>query len=327
MQEKQYADLVWDRDESAHKAFIENLAPIVLFTHNRLEHTQRTIEALQKNVYAKESELYIYSDGPKNEAANESVEAVRLFLHQVDSFKQVHIIERDKNWGLAKNIIDGVTSIVNKYGKIIVLEDDIETSKYFLKYMNDALEVYKNEARIMEVNGYAPPCMDKKLPQTFFIGGADCWGWATWERAWKYFWREPEKVRDSFSEEEIYHFDMEGAHTGYWEQIIANCNGSLYTWAIFWYAAIFKANGLSLMPRESLVRNEGFDGTGEHCGESNIFNTTLVNSSVSKFPLVLKENKIARNNLRQFFLKQYNGNKQNKLCRGLRYIIRKIQRI
>lgn len=327
MQEEKYADLIWDHDEDAHKKFIENLAPIVLFTYNRLEHTKKTIAALQQNMYAADSELYIYSDGPKNDAAKESVEAVRAFLHQVDGFKMVHIVEREKNWGLAENIIDGVTDIVNKYGKIIVLEDDIVTAKYFLKYMNDALEVYKDETRVMEINGYACENMDKNLPQAFFIEGADCWGWATWARAWKYFQREPEKVRDSFTQEDIFHFDMEGAHTGYWEQIIANCKGSLYTWAIFWHAAIFKANGLSLMLRDSFVKNEGFDGTGEHCGELNVYNATLVNNAVSKFPLVLKENKIARENLRQFFLNHYNSSKQNILCRGSRYIIRKLRSI
>ncbi len=325
MQEEKYADLIWAHDEQQHKKFMENLAPIVLFTYNRLAHTKKTIEALQQNVYAEDSELYIYSDGPKNAAVKESVEAVRLFLHQVDGFKQVHIIEREKNWGLAENIIDGVTSIVNKYGKIIVLEDDIVTSRYFLKYMNDALEVYKDDARVMEINGYAPLGMDKNLPQVFFIEGADCWGWATWSRAWKYFRREPEKIRDEFTREDIFHFDMEGAHTGYWDQIIANCNGSLYTWAIFWHVAIFKANGLSLMPRDSLVSNEGFDGTGEHCNESNMYISNVVDAPVKNFPLILEENKIARENLRQFFLKQYNLGKRNILLRGLRYIMRKIR--
>lgn len=324
MQEEKYADLIWDHDEDAHKKFIENLAPIVLFTYNRLEHTQKTIAALQENLYAAESELYIYSDGPKNDAAKESVEAVRLFLHQVDGFKQVHIIERDKNWGLAENIIDGVTSIVNEYGKIIVLEDDIVTGKYFLKYMNDALEVYKNESRVMEINGYAPDNIGKNLPQAFFIEGADCWGWATWARAWKFFRREPERVRDSFTQEDIFHFNMEGAYTGYWEQVIANCNGSLYTWAIFWHAAIFTANGLSLMPRDSFVNNEGLDGTGEHCGESRLLAATVNDKPVDKFPMVLAENKTARENLRQFLFRHSNCSKKNILYRGLRYIMSKI---
>jgi len=302
MHEEKYADLVWDYDEAAHERFIENLAPIVLFAYNRLEHTKKTIEALQQNVYAKDSELYIYSDAPKNEAAKESVEVVRAFLHQVDGFKQVHIIERDKNWGLAKNIIDGVTGIVNKYGKIIVLEDDIVTSRYFLKYMNDALEVYKDEKRVMEVNGYMPQINTEGIPETFFLKYADCWGWATWARAWKHFRREPEAIRDSFTQDEIYKFNLNGADEGRWEQIVANCDGRLYTWAIFWDVAIFKNHGLSLMVRNSLVANVGTDGSGEHCQTMVAFQTKINDKPIMKYPLTIQENKFARETFEDFFL-------------------------
>ena len=301
MHEEKYADLIWDHDEAAYKKFIENLAPIVLFTYNRLEHTQKTIEALKQNVYAGDSELYIYSDGPKNEEAKESVAAVRSFLRQVDGFKQVHIIERDKNWGLAENIIDGVTSIVNKYGKIIVLEDDIVTSKYFLKYMNDALEVYKNEDRVMEINGYMPKIKKEGIPETFFLEYADCWGWATWARAWEYFRREPDAIRVSFTKDEIYKFNLNGADDGRWDQIVANCDGRLYTWAIFWDVAIFKNHGLSLMVRDSLVDNNGMDGSGEHCSTMGDFKTIINNEPILEYPLTIKENKFARRNFENFF--------------------------
>lgn len=301
MHEEKYADLVWDYDEAAHERFIENLAPIVLFAYNRLEHTKKTIEALQQNMYASDSELYIYSDGSKNEAAQESVEAVREFLHQVDGFKQIHIIERDENWGLADNIIDGVTNIVNKYGKIIVLEDDIVTSKYFLKYMNDALEVYKNEDRVMEINGYMPQIKKEGIPETFFLEYADCWGWATWARAWKYFRREPDAIRASFTKDEIYKFNLNGADDGRWDQIVANCDGRLYTWAIFWDVAIFKNHGLSLMVRDSLVDNVGKDGSGEHCTTMVAFQTNISNEPIVEYPLNTKEHVFVRINFEEFF--------------------------
>lgn len=300
MREEKYADLVWDYDEAAHETFMENLAPIVLFTYNRLEHTKKTIEALQQNLYAKDSELYIYSDAPKYEAAKESVESVRAFLHQVDGFRKVHIIERGENWGLARNIIDGVTSIVNKYGKIIVLEDDIVTSRYFLKYMNDALEVYKDEERVMEINGYMPQIKTEGILETFFLEYADCWGWATWARAWKYFRREPEAIRDSFTREEIFKFNLNGEYD-FWDQIIANCEGRIYTWAIFWHAAIFKNKGLSLMVRDSLVDNNGMDGSGEHCSMTGAFKAKINDKPIVKYPLTIQENKFARANFEEFF--------------------------
>ena len=124
---------------------MKNLSPIILFVYNRPWHTQQTIEALQKNELASESDLIIYSDEAKTENEQENVDKVRLYIEQIDIFNKITIIKREKNWGLANNIIDGVTKVVDQYGKIIVIEDDIVTSPYFLKYMNEALDFYKNE--------------------------------------------------------------------------------------------------------------------------------------------------------------------------------------
>lgn len=156
----EYADLIWDKDKEKHEEFINNLAPIVLFAYNRLDHIRQTIEALRNNVYAAESCLYVYSDAPKDGNDIESVKLVREYLHQINGFKDIQIIEREDNFGLARNIIDGVTNIVNLYGKIIVLEDDIVTSKWFLKYMNDALVIYENSSEVMAISSF---CWAKNL--------------------------------------------------------------------------------------------------------------------------------------------------------------------
>lgn len=161
-------------------------APIALFVYNRLNHTQRTITALQQNSLAQESELYIFSDGPKDEAGVEKVETIRKYLKTISGFKSVHIKERPENWGLAKSIIEGATEIVGQFGKIIVLEDDIVTSPHFLKYLNEALDLYQNEEKVISVHGYIYP-VKQVLPETFFLRGADCWGWATWQRGWRLF--------------------------------------------------------------------------------------------------------------------------------------------
>ena len=139
-------------------------APIVLFVYNRIEHTKITIEALKNNIYADESDLYIFSDGPKNEGAFEKVNEIRKILRNISGFRNVYIIEREKNYGLADNIISGVTEIVNKYKKVIVLEDDIVTSKYFLKFMNDSLDRYENNNEVMSVSGYISPIKSDNLP-------------------------------------------------------------------------------------------------------------------------------------------------------------------
>ena len=124
------------------------ISPIVLFVYNRLWHTRQTIEALQKNELASQSELFIYADGARNENEIDQVFEVRCYIEEVEGFKKVTITERDKNWGLANSIINGVTQIVNKYGRVIVLEDDLVTSPFFLRYMNDALDIYKDNNEI-----------------------------------------------------------------------------------------------------------------------------------------------------------------------------------
>jgi hypothetical protein len=165
-----------------------NKAPIILFVYNRPWHTKQTVEALQKNELAKDSELFIYSDAPRDASAEQAVQEVREYIRNIDGFKNITIVERDENWGLAKSIIDGVTKIVNEYGKVIVLEDDHVTSKYFLNYMNDALEFYKDTKEVWHISGWNYPLggifSSKK---TFLWRVMNCWGWATWADRWQHF--------------------------------------------------------------------------------------------------------------------------------------------
>ena len=134
-----------------------NLSPIVLFVYNRPAHTQRAIESLESNRLAEESELFIFSDAPQDDKVAEGVRAVRNYLKTIKGFKKVIINERDKNLGLSGNIIAGVTDIVTRYGKVIVLEDDLVVSRHFLDFMNDALLFYENEPKVISVCGYMYP--------------------------------------------------------------------------------------------------------------------------------------------------------------------------
>lgn len=313
------SDLIWDRDGEKHKIFIDNLAPIVLFTYNRLDHTRQTIEALQKNVYAAESVLYIYSDAQKNEKATESVKAVRAYIHQVAGFKEIHIIEREENWGLARNIIDGVTQIVSEYGKIIVLEDDIVTSKWFLKYMNDGLELYKDNPKVMAISGFTEPVKNNDLPDTFFLSWTSCWGWATWDRLWNDFKRNPQELVDKYTDKDIKKFNLDGAFD-YWSQVVANNEGKLYTWAIFFYATVFEKKGLVLFSKRSLSRNIGFDNSGEHCGHDD----SLQNMQMQTVPVRFSTNMVVEaspeisDRFKNFF--KHRNQSSSKIRRAIRKI-------
>lgn len=148
-----------------------SFSPIVLFAYNRPTHTQRTLDALSLNPEALESELYIYCDGPKSKMSDEDLKKINQVVDIAKGekrFKTVEVRVGVKNKGLANSIIGGVTEIVEKHGRIIVLEDDIETSSGFLGYMNNALTLYENNDDVMHVSGYMYPTR-QDLPETFFL--------------------------------------------------------------------------------------------------------------------------------------------------------------
>lgn len=244
-----------------------NLAPIVLFVYNRPWHTQQTIEALKKNELAKESDLFIYSDEAKNEDARKSVDEVREYINKIDGFKEITIIKRNKNFGLADSIIDGVTSVVNEYGKIIVMEDDIVTSSAYLSYMNSMLNQYQDNDKIWHISGWNYPVNIKRNGDIFFWKVMNCWGWATWSDCWKCFEKDASRLVKDWSPQQKRDFDLGGSGF-FWPQVEANARLKINTWAIFWYATIYENNGLCINPCQSYVNNIGHDGSGEHCGDN-----------------------------------------------------------
>ena len=249
-------------------------APILLFTYNRLAHTRRCVEALLKNSLATESELFIYSDGAKDDTQQAAVNEVRYYIHNIRGFKQITIIQRDENWGLARNIIDGVTTQVNRYGKVIVLEDDLVVAPHFLQFMNDALETYKDEPKV----GHIQACdftQDPTLPDTFLIKWTGSWGWGTWDRAWKHFNPNGQELLQELEERKLtYTFDFNGKY-GYTRMLRRQIAGKNNSWAIRWNASLFLKGILSLNVGRSLVQNEGFDGSGTHCGGGGLYASTL----------------------------------------------------
>lgn len=275
------------------------LAPIVLFTYNRLWHTKQTVEALQKNALANESELFIYSDGAKNDAVSLHVRNVREYLQTIEGFKKVNVIEREKNWGLANSIIDGVTNIVNKYGKIIVLEDDLVTSPCFLTYMNEALTLYENEPKVISIHGYIYPVAE--LPDTFFLKGADCWGWATWKRGWDRFEANGQKLLDEVSKRKLQkEADFDGAYA-YTQMLKDQIQGKNNSWAIRWYFSALLQDALTLYPGKSYVQNIGLDGQGTHCSATTVYDVAL-NFDVALNNVAIREDKVAKAKIRGYFL-------------------------
>ena len=278
---------------------MRKLAPIVLFTYNRLWHTKQTIEALQKNELAKESELFIFSDGGKDETSWEKVNEVREYLKTINGFKKVILTFQDNNIGLADSIISGVTKIVNQYGKIIVLEDDIVTSQYFLKFMNEALDFYEKENKVWHISGWNYPIMKEDSNETFLWRGMNCWGWATWKNRWEYFEKNTKKLIEVFSEDDIYKFNLEGS-CDFWSQVLANNEGKINTWAIYWYAIIFKNNGLCLNPVSTFIDNIGFGEESSHCKSKKNYVDTVKTIYKISFQTNISESKIYTEKIKKY---------------------------
>jgi hypothetical protein len=276
------------------------LAPIVLFVYNRPEHTAMTVESLLKNDLAAESSIYIYSDGPKNNKEVRVVEKVREYIRKAEGFKEKHIVERERNLGLAQSVISGVSDVINNHGRVIVLEDDLVSSPYFLRYMNEALELYMDEERVISIHGYNYP-VRAKLPDTFFLKGADCWGWATWKRGWDLFEPDGQKLLHELRTRNLaYEFDFNGAY-GYTEMLQDQIKGKNNSWAIRWYASAFLKGKLTLYPGKSLICNIGLDGSGVHCGASKAYDIDISRAGtafVEKIPI--EEDAAARKEIEKY---------------------------
>ncbi len=249
-------------------------APIALFVYRRLSHTKTTVESLLRNKEARDSTLYIFSDAAKAEKDSAAVNEVREYIHALSGFKAVHIVEQETNQGLAKSIIAGVTSVLREHGRVIVVEDDLLLSPYFLQYMNDGLNLYENAEQVASIHGYTYP-VDIKLPETFFLRGTDCWGWATWSRAWRIFEPDTARLYRQITDAGLANeFDYNG-YAGNIKMLHNQIAGKIDSWAIRWHASAFLANMVTLNPGISLVQNTGMDGGGTHGDATSVFSTEL----------------------------------------------------
>ena len=269
-------------------------APILLFVYNRPKHVRQAISSLLQNPLAAESDLYIYSDQAKDPNSESAVKEIRNYIHTIKGFKSIVIIERETNQGLARNIIDGVTTQIARYGRVIVLEDDLMVAPYFLSFMNDALEMYKDEPQI----GHIQACdftQDPTLPDTFLIKWTGSWGWGTWARAWKHFNPDGKALLSELEQRKLTRtFDFDGTY-GYTRMLRRQTEGKNNSWAIRWNASLFLKDILSLNVGRSLVQNIGFDGSGTNCGGGNLYATRLYPKRLPLHPISpIEENLEAR---------------------------------
>jgi hypothetical protein len=263
---------------------MNHYAPIVLFAYNRIDELKLTINALQKNLLADKSELFIYSDGARNEENEQKVEEVREYLHSVKGFQKVYIVERDENYGLSKSVIEGVTEIINQYGTVIVIEDDLITSKNFLCYMNKSLEFYEAKEYIFSISGFTMSLksLNHYQKDTYVALRPASWGWATWKDQWENIdWDV--KDYDTFIQDKhlVRAFNRGGIDLARMlKHYMQKKNNS---WAIRWAYTMFKEGKYCMYPRVSKVQNIGFGEDATHCDGIHIYKSTLDESTSCDF--------------------------------------------
>ena len=262
------------------------LAPIVLFVYNRPWHTRQTVEALQRCELAAESDLYIFADGPKEDATKEVMEKindVRCYVHSINGFHSITIEESDTNKGLANSVISGVSKIIEKIGKAIVLEDDILTHPFFLHFMNEALDFYQKDKRIYCIGAF----MDNiTIPQkyshdVFVCQRIETWGWATWADRWRQTdWNTSNyAILKHPTKKKIRELCQGGDDL--WPLLQMQAAGKVDSWAARWQYSLTLANAYCLRSVKTLVKNIGLDGSGTNCGNISENNITLPPNTIS----------------------------------------------
>lgn len=274
------------------------VAPIIIFAYDRPEHLRRTIEALAKNVFAGESELYIFCDGPKADASEERklrIKQTREVARAAKGFKDIHVIEAAANKGLAKSIIGGVTEVIEKHDRVIVLEDDLLTSPYFLKYMNTALDKYESYPSVITISANRPPVNKMFIPSDYeydvFVSLRPfSTGWATWKEKWKMIDWSLDYLNDFLKHpQQIKSFHHGGDDLT--DMLLLQRDHKIDSWAIRYAFQHFYHHAVAILPCVPYVDNIGFDGTGIHSGtdETDFRNDIAVAPENPRLPDVIYE--------------------------------------
>ncbi len=282
----------------------KNLAPIAIFVYKRLDYLKVLINSLKKNKLFRYSQVFFFSDSWKNEVDKQDVLKVRKYISKIADSKKINIIFREKNYGLSKNIINGINQVLKNKNKIIVLEDDLKLSKNFLNFINDGLEIYKREHKVASINGWFFPIpYNKNMPDHFFIRSADCWGWGTWKRAWNKFEPNASKLLNRIKNkklDKLFNFNNSFSYTRMLQNQVVKKNDS---WAIRWYASVFLKNMYTLYPKVSLVQNIGTNN-----GVNSKFDLLKLSSPIPKKKYkpvkknkIISENKYFRKEIEIFF--------------------------
>jgi hypothetical protein len=273
-------------------------SPIALFLYNRIKQTKYTVEALLSCPEAKDSDLFVFCDGPKKEASLIELNAIKevvAFAKKIKGFKSIRIFEHQSNLGLSNSIVFGINKVFELYDTIIVVEDDIMVSNEFLYFINTAINKYTNNNLVAGISGYSFPI---KKSEPYFVRTGSCWGWATFKNVWIEFMNQRNELHvNSIKTEEKKMFNVYNSF--YENMFIQNKNAQIQSWAIDFYLYYFLNHKYFLMSGKNLVANIGFDGTGVHKKNGNFLtdNNPILKLKSIHFPNQILETPQVRNKI------------------------------
>lgn len=250
-------------------------APALVFTYNRLAKTERTLNALNENDLAGDTDLFIYCDQavqskPDDESA---VMAVRKYLSEFAGSSRFHSVKlcfADQHRGLAASVIKGVSEVMDQYGKVIVTEDDLVSHCNYLTYMNECLERYQNDERIWSISGYSYPLEgNRDTDSVYFTYRGSSWGWGTWKDRWDTVdWEMKDYSGLPWNLKRMKSLNLAGRDL--YMMLRNQKKGVIDSWAVRWVFEQTRNRRLTVYPAHSFLYNIGLDGSGtHHVGDGN----------------------------------------------------------
>lgn len=265
-----------------------NLAPIVVFVYSRPELTEQTLLSIAQNVEAKDSDLFVFSDGPKANASPETIariDQVRAVVKAQKWCKNVTLFAAETNKGLANSVINGVTEIVNTYGKVIVVEDDVTVSPFFLQFMNDALNMYENDRRVSSIGSWNFFCPPSVSGDNFFLRHPDSIAWATFKRAWAVFNPDSFYLEKEIKNRKLARYVNLENTLNLMKMLGQQQKGKIDSWAVRWTASVVLEDMLTLYPQYPISRHEGYAEGTHFSGVETIYDRDL---ELAQKPITVK---------------------------------------
>lgn len=300
----------------------DETAPVAIFGFNRPHHLQSCLRSLEVNKEATQTDVFIFIDGPRSDFDIGLVEQTRAIAREKYGFRSVEVVEQEFNLGLGSSITGGISHVLKERDRIIVIEDDLEVSKHFLSYMNQGLNIYKDEYSVGSIHGYNFS-FKEPLSEPYFIRGGDCLGWATWSDRWSLFSINSADTYSKLRELDLIKaFDLDGSFR--YSDILKNeIRDGFHSWAINWHASLFSQGMLTLYPGISLVKYRGADGSGTHpVKNSTLWDTKLSEKDSWEFPIEILESKNGLRQLKEYYEKTYpSRNPFSTVANWLRYRI------